>query len=276
MQNNPLTQYYRQPKIFLSLPSRGRFYPENSLRGDPLGLPVYGMTAMDEILFKTPDALFTGEAVVQVIKSCIPGIVDPWNIPQLDIDSVLISIRIATYGEKMPLQFSCTSCKEKNDVEIDLPSTLDYFSSLEYHSEIKHKNLIINVKPITYKQQTEISLQTYQLQKKLYMVQDIKDEEERNRILNESSKELNTIQINSFKDCIDSIITEDGEVVKDKSFIHDWLDNADREYYNKIKNHLLDIRKTWILQPQKIECSECGHLNEVEVGFDNSNFFGNP
>ena len=43
-------------------------------------LPVSPMTAMDEIKFKTPDALMNGQGVVDVIQSCIPDIK---NIPIL-------------------------------------------------------------------------------------------------------------------------------------------------------------------------------------------------
>ena len=52
MENNPLQKYYRQPKIYLDLPSKGNFYPKGAIEGDPSKLPVFGMTAMDEIMFK--------------------------------------------------------------------------------------------------------------------------------------------------------------------------------------------------------------------------------
>ena len=66
---NPLTKYFRQPKIYLRLPSKGRYYPAGSLDMPDSGeLPVYAMTAKDELMFKTPDALLNGESVVEVIN----------------------------------------------------------------------------------------------------------------------------------------------------------------------------------------------------------------
>jgi hypothetical protein len=35
------------------------------------------MTAKDELMFKTPDALLNGQSTVEVVKSCIPAIQDP-------------------------------------------------------------------------------------------------------------------------------------------------------------------------------------------------------
>jgi len=96
---NPLAGYYRQPKIYLDLPSKGNYYTQGSLDVSEDGrYPVYAMTAKDELMYKTPDALMNGQATVEVIKSCIPSIKDPWKMPSLDVDACLVAIRIATYG----------------------------------------------------------------------------------------------------------------------------------------------------------------------------------
>lgn len=55
---NPLKQFFRQPAIYLRLPSNGDFWPAGSLQMTPNSeLPVYPMTAIDEITYRTPDAL---------------------------------------------------------------------------------------------------------------------------------------------------------------------------------------------------------------------------
>lgn len=275
MQENPLAKYYRQPKIYLSLPSKGNFYPEGTLNGDPENLPVFGMTAMDEIMLKTPDALFTGEAVVEVVKSCIPDILEPWKVPQLDIDSILIALRIASYGEKMPLSYECKKCKASNDIELDLSLTLDYYQRLEYDSSLNIDDITINFRPLDYKEQTDMSLETYQLQKRLYTVRQLENEQEQSAALNEASKQLNQIQMASFRNCIDSIKVGK-ELVTNQEFITDWFKNADKHYYQEIKNHLIKIREKWAVPTQITRCAECDHENKVEVGFDGANFFGNP
>ena len=59
------------------------------------------MTAKDEMAFKTPDAMINGQSTVDVIKSCVPNLLDPWKMVNYDTDAVLLAIRIATYGETM-------------------------------------------------------------------------------------------------------------------------------------------------------------------------------
>jgi hypothetical protein len=53
MANNPLQQYFRQPKIFINLPSQGVYNKPGSIQGEVSNMPVFGMTGMDEILMKT-------------------------------------------------------------------------------------------------------------------------------------------------------------------------------------------------------------------------------
>ena len=54
---NPLSSFMRQPKIYITLPSRGRFWSKGSIEIPENGeLAVYSMTAKDELTFKTPDA----------------------------------------------------------------------------------------------------------------------------------------------------------------------------------------------------------------------------
>ena len=80
--NNPLRQYFRRPAIYITLPSKGKYYPIGAVEIPEGGeIPVYPMTAIDEITSKTPDALFNGTAIAELIKSCIPAIKDPWAIP---------------------------------------------------------------------------------------------------------------------------------------------------------------------------------------------------
>ena len=63
---NPLQKYFRQPKIYIKFPSGGIFNKPGTIQGDVTNTPVYGMTGMDEIIVKTPDALLSGESTAQV------------------------------------------------------------------------------------------------------------------------------------------------------------------------------------------------------------------
>ena len=90
---NPLQAWFRRAAIYMRLPSQGQYWPEGSLDMPTNGeFPVLPMTALDEITYRTPDALFNGQAVVDVVQSCLPNIRDAWLMPSTDLISVLISI----------------------------------------------------------------------------------------------------------------------------------------------------------------------------------------
>jgi hypothetical protein len=272
MENNPLQKYYRQPKIYLDLPSKGKFYPNGAIDGDPSKLPVFGMTAMDEIMFKTPDALFNGEATVQVIKSCIPGILHPWSMPQLDVDACLIAIRIATYGESLETTFTCNSCKEDNKFDLDLTKSLEYYLSLEYENTIIVGPMMVTVRPLTYKEATEINTKSFEFRRQLYNVAGLEDEEIKNNTLNDIYKKIADLSAKGFTTAIAKIEVEDS-VVDDPSYIQEWLKNSDKEFFDSIRTHLEKTNEKWSLKSQSVNCVSCNTENKVAFGLDNSDFF---
>ena len=98
-ETNPLAAFFRKSKLSLTLPSRGQWYPTNTLTLDNKGgLAIYSMNASDDIKFRTGDATMSGKNIYEVIKSCAPGIQKPEAIPHIDVDSILLAIRIASYG----------------------------------------------------------------------------------------------------------------------------------------------------------------------------------
>lgn len=272
MNENPLQKYFRQPKIYLSLPSQGNFYPPGVVNGDPGNLPVFGMSAMDEILFKTPDALFNGEATVSVIKSCIPAITQPWVMPQIDVDACLVAIRIATYGQTLETNFTCSKCGEDNKFDLDLSKTLEYFLGLTYDTEVIVGPLMVTLRPLNYKEVTEINLQSFSLRKQLYQSLDGETENEKNERLNKAYQDLAKLTSLGYKKAIAKVETDDAQVT-DKDQIEEWLKHSDKEFFDKITEKLEELSKKWRLQPQRVQCSACETENEVVMGMDNSDFF---
>ena len=75
-QHDLLVKYTRSPQIYISLPSQGNFWPEGTLDMPANSeLPVLSMNSYDELTLKSPDALMNGQAVVDVIQSCITSII---------------------------------------------------------------------------------------------------------------------------------------------------------------------------------------------------------
>ena len=154
--NNPLRQYFRQPAIYIRLPSGGEFYPPGTIDIPPnKEIPVLPMTAVDEITYRTPDALFNGSAMVNVIQSCVPNIKDAWAIPAMDVDSILVGIRVASYGHNMEMNSQCPRCKQDHEFTVDLRSVLDQLHTPDYTGAVRHGDLEFYFKPMTYKNLNE-------------------------------------------------------------------------------------------------------------------------
>lgn len=273
-QNNPLQRYFRQPKIFISLPSKGLYYPDGAFSGDYSNVPIFGMNGMDEIIYKTPDALFSGEATIKVIESCCPAIKDASKMPVLDVDTLLSAIRIATFGHELSVSHTCSNCGTEHNYDVDLREILDFYSKLTFDNKIQIDDLVITLRPISYADLTQLNVETFKLQKTLYQLENITDEKERQLQVDAVYKNLADLQTKMFIDSIESVQIPDG-VVNQQEFILEWITNSDRELFNKIKTKLEENKAKWENPPQQTKCSECGHEETFNVTLDQSNFFVN-
>ncbi len=273
-QKNPLSNWYRQPKIYISLPSKGKFYPPGALDISENGqYPVYAMTAKDELMLRTPDALLSGQSTVEVIKSCVPAIKDPWTMPSIDLDFCLIAIRIATYGDKMDVGAKCPHCDNDNTYEVDLGNWLGVFNNFEYVDQIDIDPLSVKIRPYTYREMTKMSLKALEQQKIFSIVNDESmSDEEKIEKFSKSYVKLTEMSVGLITECIHSIHTPDG-IVTDKTMIKDFIDNCNKEIFDKINNHLIDIKERIELKDMEVACGDCKEKFAMPITLDQANFF---
>lgn len=272
-----LNQYKRQPKIFIDLPSAGRWYPEGALAdGVAHNLPVFGMTANDEIVLKTPDALFNGEATKQVIKSCIPSILQPGCIPTIDIDFILVAIRIATYGESIELNTTCPECETENKFDLNLSAYLEQMSSRDFDGKLTVENLNFTFKPLDYDSMTAFAIENYQVQRKLVGLPEDWDTKQKDEHVQTVMKEAALVNSRILLRYIEEI-SSDQETENDAGQIEEFIANAEVKFYNAVKGHIEKIRKSFDRPPSDVTCSntECNHEYTTNVNLDYSSFFGN-
>lgn len=272
---NPLTQYFRQPSIYIKLPSQGQNYPQGTLDMPQNGeLPVYPMTAIDEITYRTPDALFNGQATVNVIESCIPNIKDAWAVPSIDLDTILIAIRIASYGHNMEFGTTCPKCNDTSERTVDLRTMLDVLRAPDYSANIKHGDLEIYFRPLTYKNLNENSQLQFEQQKLLQVIPDSTiSDAEKMTALTRAFKQLTEITIRSLSISITMIKTPQA-MVTEQPFIEEFLNNCDRELFNQIRDHVLQLREQSELQPLKLKCPACNNEYDQALTLDMASFFG--
>ena len=278
---NPLNKYFRQPSIYVSLPS-GTNYPPHVITASQTGeLGVMPMTAKDEIRFKTPDALMNGQGVVDVIQSCVPDIKDAWQIKSYDLDTILIAIRIATYGETMEINFNVPGANESVSHSVNLPAILDDLRKTKVDGHITlDDGLKITVRPLTYKDMTSASLKTFQQQKMYSAIQDsqLSDEEKAKRF-DTAFKSLTDLNSSILLKNIQTITMTDGKEITDPTYIKEFVDNANATLIKEIEQKLTALRGQGAVKPLKLKATEAQIKKgapasyEVPVTFDTSNFF---
>ena len=280
IEQNPLRKYFRQPKVYITLPSKGKFYPEGTIDIPENGeFPVFAMTAKDELTMKTPDALLNGAATVDIIKSCIPAIKNPWHMPSIDLDAVLIAIRVATYGEKMEVTTKVPNTGEDRTFEVDLRQLLNNLVTKDYDSNLKINDMNIVTRPMTYKEFTDASLKTFEEQRIFSLVNndEVPDTEKLEKF-NESFQKLTNLTVNSISSSIVSITIGD-TAVTNSSHIQEFIQNADKEFYQEVLKHIETQRDLFALEPLKVTSTDEDIANgapknyEVAITFDQSNFF---
>lgn len=277
-QSNPLSNYFRQPSIYITLPSNGQYWEENSIQLNVTGeLPVFPMTARDEIILKTPDALLNGSGVADVIASCIPSIKDPWKIPAIDLDKILIAIRLATYGHDMDFRQSCPSCKDETEYSIDLRVVLDNIKAGDYSSKFTSKNgLTFKFKPHDFARVNKANIMSFEEQRILAVATNTEmNEADRVRMFNESLNKITNMTLDALTASIESIsMPNNANIVSDQALIKDFLNNTDATTYSEVKTKIESLANDSKLAPLHLQCPECKHEFDTTLTFDQSHFFG--
>lgn len=274
MSNNPLRQYFRQPAIYLRLPSGGQYYPAGTIEMPPNGeLPVLPMTAIDEITYRTPDALYNGQATVDVIQSCIPNIKNAWAIPSMDIDSILVAIRIASYGHEMDFASRCPNCNDESERTLDLRNVLDAIKPADYKKHITHGDMEIYFRPITYHDMNQNNAAQMENQKILQMLPESEvPDADKVSALGDALKRITKMSLLALTQSISAIKTP-AALVTEPQFIEEFLSNCEKSLFDRIRDHVITTKAAGEIQPLKIVCQACKHEYEQPVTLDMASFF---
>lgn len=272
---NPLKQYFRRPAVYIRLPSEGKFYtPDVYTKTDTGEFPVYPMTAIDEITAKTPDALFTGQALIDIIKSCIPAIKDPWKINNLDIDAILLAIRTASQEGGVEIISKCPECSTETKYNLDTSKLLAGIKPADYSEPIRVGELEIFFKPMTYKEMTDTAMIQFNIQKKFLEVDALLDVEEKSKKTKTLLLEIAQATMNTLATSIVGINTPNGTSVTEKEYIIEYLKNCETSIFDTIRDMNIKYKQQSKLKPMKYKCPNCQHEYSQDISLDISDFFG--
>lgn len=272
--SNPLRQFFRQPAVYIKLPSDGQFWPEKSISmTENRELPVLPMTAIDEITYRTPDALFNGQAVISVVQSCISHIKDAWEMPAVDLNAILVAIRIASYGHTITIGSTCPACNTEQEYDIDLRVVLDTIVSPDYSVTVTAGDLEIAFRPCSYRNQNNINQLQFDEQRNIRAIpeSDIPDSEKIKK-LNNALLKITQLTVDAMKYNIYSIRTPQA-MVTEIEFIQEFLNNCDRKLFAQIRERIIELKNKTELSPVRVTCSNCNHEYDQGMSLDQTSFF---
>lgn len=276
--SNPLISAYRKPSLYINLPSGGKYYdPAPKLSVDQ-ELAVYAMTARDELITKTPDALFNGEASVSLIQSCCPDIPNPRQIPVNDLMVIMLAIRQASYGDDIEVEVECPQCQHKNNVGVNCQSIIDgaMQKAQPSNSITLNEGFEVVLKPYSLQDRNTLQIQQIKQVKMIEGLQNAQiDDQARQDMFGKTFVELAELTIDLVVNSVDSVRTpgSDGEIVDNKDMIRDWLKSITSKDYEQIKAKVEELSADGINNNFSIKCESCDHEWKTEVELDVTNFF---
>lgn len=258
MNPNPLSQYFRTPALHVALPSGGKFYPKNAidLTADNQ-YPILPLSRQDELIYLSASSQYTSSSIASIITSCVPNIKDVWKMPAIDVDALLVAIKIASQGPVLEAKTVCTNCETENKTNVDLNQILNQFQAPDYNQPKILQDLKIYFRPISYQQAND------------NIAAQIGDEDLFDAIDENADDQTRTEKIDLLLAKIRELSTDvlakhilyielPHSRVDNYSHIFEWLSNCDRQIYLQLQQHIVDIKNQTEVKPLEITCASCG------------------
>lgn len=272
---NPLSQFSKKIARYIKIPSQGAGYSKGIKLTDNGELAVYPMTARDELMLKSPDALLNGSAVIEVLAHCVPDVVNPEEILVTDLDAIMVAIRMATYGDSMELIIECSACKHKNTVDLNLPSLLDQQTYWTGLTEIEMPGGIkLKLRPPNVKDKNKMSISSFDQMTELQQI----DREEGQTTTkmakaNKSFGNLVDLSLHLVASSIEQAVTPEGVVITDLSTIKEWVLDLSKGEFEVIDTALRELAKIGLPKSMNVKCDACQSIFESAINFNPSDFF---
>ena len=275
-QNNPLKQYFRTFKLYLKIPSGSSYYPATVLEYTDSGeIGVMPMTGKDELALKNPDALLNGEALIEVLTSCVPALKNPKALLTNDIDALITAIRYATYNDTLETSLVCPNCAHENTFKLDLQYALDGMSTLDSEYIVNlETGLSVFVRPYTFPELLKGLHAQFEQNKLARAVgSETLTDQQRSEIFAKAFKEIATKKYELMVSGVEKVVDESkGINVTDKKFIKEFLQNIDKKSADKIGDLIDEINRIGIRRTFTAKCEKCEHQWESEIDFNPVNF----
>lgn len=279
-QINPLQGYFRQIKTYVKLPSGTSYYDGSVLKlTDDGEVGVRAMTAQDELILKNPDALFNGEAVKQVLISCVDGLNKPEELLGNDVDALHLAIKKVSFNGTIESSMICPKCSKVNEFNIDLSAIESQTTYLEGSYPVNlSNNLTVFIRPFKFADRIKTLKKSFeQQQTQRILTDDRTDDAAKLKAFSVSFKELTKLTTELLAGCILRVIDEssDLDIVNNKenhAIFQSLLQNIDVSDAKKIDDETKKVNQIGVQTNFQAVCKECEHAWESSLELNPVNF----
>lgn len=288
---NPLAGHFRQPGVHQKLPSCGHYYAEGDIKLSMSNeIAVYPMSGSDEILLKNPDGLLNGDSIEKLLTSCVPDIKNVREIPNPDVDVLLLAIKLCSSGDELEVTAKCPKCGHENEFGMSIRALLEQVTPIIGQNEVRlNDNLVAYLRPYTFESNTKLSLSTFE-ESKIYqsLFNPEVSDQERMKQFNRSFEKIAHLNLDLLAECVLKVVTtnEKGEAVEvtDQAYIKEFVANTDKQTIKKLQDAMKLFNEGGLPKNMPAFCdgtikgddgeeTPCGHEWETEFNFDPSHFF---
>jgi hypothetical protein len=271
-----LSKYSRVPGINVYLPSKGAYGPEGinlDVAGSVRTLP---MTANDELALNSPDLLISGRAVNMVLESCCPDIPNAGDLPNVDVEVLLLAIKCNSSGEKLDVSGRCEKCEHEYSYDVSIPNLLQDITYIEDQNIIELSSGVkIVLRPLTWNQSSAIR---FELMKEAKSFEDFVKNNQDDNLLFKRREQLHVtvreLNLKSILSCVIGVITPDNITVDDYEEIYYFLKDLTKADFQLIENSWGSMNKKGLPRHLDVKCENCGHEQKHELEYNPVNFLG--
>lgn len=258
---NPLLARVKLPGQTIRLPSGGRMYGNGELADTVKDgeIHVYPMTAMDEIVMRSPDKIINGEAIQEVFRNCVPQVLKPERLLMRDLDYILMAMRQATYGDTHDIEYQhdCDNA-EVHTYAVSIPSLMH--QTTEYDPDLMESR-----RRLVMPNDQSVLLRPAVVLEDVIAILTETNVSEKEMLSVEFAKEQRLRSI--------AAMIERVEDVTDRDMIKEWLAHIPVEWFNQISVGI-DAMSGWGPNTEmKFQCKDCGEVIKIDVPLNPIVFF---
>jgi T4 bacteriophage base plate protein len=281
MSSNPLKQYFRQARVYVKLPTLGKWYTsEDVTMTEESEVGVFALTALDDIMLNTPDAMLNGRALEQVISNCCPDIKNVKKFMLPDLEALYVGIKSASNNGKADYDRKCPKCQHENTYELNCQLLLDNASFVDPADSILNfdDKLEVHLRPYTFEMRQLFLKREFEEERTLRALDESNkdlDELAKADLLAQSVNRLSSITFTLVSQSIEKIVMlQENITVTELEHINEWLTGISKMQADLVIEAVNRLNATGVQKTMPVQCVSCGESWEDTLSFDPSSFFG--